>query len=196
MIQFYLMAVVAFWAENALFTRSLGSSWLLPMIRAPKRMAVFGLFLVGTTTLSSLSSWFVEKGLRTLEGVNLYLLRSVANLTVILVICALLCMIFRAAAPGIFHKLEKIIVASCFNYAVLGTILLSINRADSLPAHLGYGFGSALGFIFAMWTVSVGEQHLAVSRVPKSFRGLPITLVYIGLLSLAIYGMTGHQLPT
>ena len=30
-------------------------------------------------------------------------------------------------------------------------------------------------------------------RHPKAFRGLPITLVYIGVLALAIYGFTGHS---
>ena len=27
-----------------------------------------------------------------------------------------------------------------------------------------------------------------------SFRGLPITLLYLGMLALAIYGFTGHTL--
>ena len=27
----------------------------------------------------------------------------------------------------------------------------------------------------------------------EAFRGLPITLVYIGVLALAIYGFTGHS---
>ena len=30
--------------------------------------------------------------------------------------------------------------------------------------------------------------------VPATFRGLPITLLYIGILALAIYGFTGHML--
>ena len=31
------------------------------------------------------------------------------------------------------------------------------------------------------------------TAIPKAFRGLPITLVYIGVLALAIYGFTGHS---
>ena len=34
---------------------------------------------------------------------------------------------------------------------------------------------------------------LCSRAIPKAFRGLPITLVYIGVLALAIYGFTGHS---
>ena len=33
-----------------------------------------------------------------------------------------------------------------------------------------------------------------MSKVPRAFRGLPILLIYIGILSLALYGLLGHPL--
>ena len=38
-----------------------------------------------------------------------------------------------------------------------------------------------------------GEKRLESEKIPAMFRGLPITLLYIGILALAIYGFTGHM---
>ena len=43
--------------------------------------------------------------------------------------------------------------------------------------------------------VRVEEGRLAICNVPRAFQGLPIRLMYIGLLALATYGLIGHQLP-
>ena len=41
--------------------------------------------------------------------------------------------------------------------------------------------------------VTEARHRLRSKAIPKAFRGLPITLVYIGVLALAIYGFTGHS---
>ena len=41
--------------------------------------------------------------------------------------------------------------------------------------------------------VNEARHRLRSKAIPKAFRGLPITLVYIGVLALAIYGFTGHS---
>ena len=35
--------------------------------------------------------------------------------------------------------------------------------------------------------------HICSEAIPEAFRGLPITLIDIGVLALAIYGFTGHS---
>ena len=37
------------------------------------------------------------------------------------------------------------------------------------------------------------DRRLRSEAIPEAFRGLPITLIYIGVLALAIYGFTGHS---
>ena len=54
----------------------------------------------------------------------------------------------------------------------------------------------SLGFGLAVIIVGYGLTRLEYCRVPKIFRGVPIALIYLGLLSLAFYGLVGHQLPT
>ena len=45
-----------------------------------------------------------------------------------------------------------------------------------------------------MLLVSEGERKINHDMVPQHFRGLPITLIYISVLALAIFGLTGNTM--
>ena len=45
----------------------------------------------------------------------------------------------------------------------------------------------------AVLLVTEARHRLRSKAIPEAFRGLPITLVYVGVLALAIYGFTGHS---
>ena len=47
--------------------------------------------------------------------------------------------------------------------------------------------------LLAVLLVTEARHRLRSKAIPEAFRGLPITLVYIGVLALAIYGFTGHS---
>ena len=68
-------------------------------------------------------------------------------------------------------------------------------RQSMLQFHLKRVFllGSGLGYVLAVLLVTEARHRLRSRAIPKAFRGLPITLVYIGVLALAIYGFTGHS---
>jgi len=65
----------------------------------------------------------------------------------------------------------------------------------SLASWLGYAFGTGIAFFLASILVFEGTRKLKGSHIPEAFRGLPATLIYIGILSLAFYGLIGHKLP-
>ena len=62
-----------------------------------------------------------------------------------------------------------------------------------LGQSLGFGLGSGLGYLLAVLLVTEARHRLRSRAIPSAFRGLPVTLVYIGVLALAIYGFTGHS---
>ena len=46
--------------------------------------------------------------------------------------------------------------------------------------------------VLAVLLVTEAQNRLRSKAIPAAFRGMPITLIYIGVLALAIYGFTGH----
>ena len=84
---------------------------------------------------------------------------------------------------------------SAFNCTVLGALLLSTNEMRSAAGMIGFGLGSGIGFTMAAYLISIAFDKLNSEKIPKAFRGFPIAMIYIGILSLAFYGLVGHELP-
>ena len=76
---------------------------------------------------------------------------------------------------------------------VLGTVLVERTQSFTLEQSMGFGLGSGLGYLLAVMLVTEADRRLRSEAIPEAFRGLPITLIYIGVLALAIYGFTGHS---
>ena len=93
-------------------------------------------------------------------------------------------------------NMVQVFIHRCsFNCAVLGALLLSSQANLKLSGYIGFGIGTGVGFTFATYLVYIAYERLNSASIPKAFRGFPITLFYIGILSLAVYGMIGHELP-
>ena len=81
---------------------------------------------------------------------------------------------------------------------MLGAYLsLMLYSATGMNAFLAFFISIILtggvGYLLAVLLVTEAQHRLRSKAIPSAFRGLPITLVYIGVLALAIYGFTGHS---
>ena len=90
-------------------------------------------------------------------------------------------------------QLLRIVPLAALNSGVLGTVLVERTQSFTLGQSLGFGLGSGIGYVLAVLLVTEARHRLRSKAIPKAFRGLPITLVYIGVMALAIYGFTGHS---
>ena len=93
------------------------------------------------------------------------------------------------------HKAEtdEPLPVAAVNSGVLGTVLVERTQSFTLEQSLGFGLGSGLGYLLAVMLVTEAQNRLRSRAIPEAFRGLPVTLIYIGVLALAIYGFTGHS---
>jgi Na+-translocating ferredoxin:NAD+ oxidoreductase RnfA subunit len=82
--------------------------------------------------------------------------------------------------------------AAALNGASLGAVLMAVAANASLGSVLWYCLGSWAGLMAALLLVQAGRERMESASVPKAFFGLPVTLVYIGILSMAVFGLTGH----
>ena len=88
---------------------------------------------------------------------------------------------------------HRILPIAAVNSGVLGTVLVERTQSFTLEQSIGFGLGSGLGYLLAVMLVTEAQNRLRSRAIPEAFRGLPITLIYIGVLALAIYGFTGHS---
>ena len=190
---FFNYAVLAIFAQNAVFTRALGVSRLVQLVGDDRTSSgLFGLQLCITQVLVAPLAWYAGSWIAPLD--NRAQLRPLVYVACIAVVCLaeqLLLLLGRALPHS--GQLLRIVPLAGLNSCVLGTVLVERTQTFTLGQSLGFGVGSGLGYVLAVLLVTEARHRLRSKAIPTAFRGLPITLVYIGVLSLAIYGFTGHS---
>ena len=191
---FFSYALLAIFAQNAVFTRALGVSRMVQLVGDDRTSsALFGMMLCITQVLVApvafiAGRWFIAP----LD--NRAQLRPLVYIASIALVCLaehLVLWLLRSLPRR--SQLLRIVPLAALNSGVLGTVLVERTQTFTLGQSLGFGLGSGLGYVLAVLLVTEARHRLRSKAIPKAFRGLPITLVYIGVLALAIYGFTGHS---
>ena len=189
---FFSYAVLAIFAQNAVFTRSLGVSRLVQLVGDERTSSWwFALMLCITQVLVAPLAYFAGSFIAPLP--NRAQLRPVMYLTCIAAVCLFELLVLKLAKGPRSGQLIRILPVAAVNSGVLGTVLVERTQSFTLEQSLGFGLGSGLGYLLAVKLVTEAGNRLRSKAIPEAFRGLPITLIYIGVLALAIYGFTGHS---
>ena len=179
-VVFFGYAVLAVFAQNAIFTRALGVSRLVQLVGDDRTSSwLFGMQLCITQVLVAPLAWYAGSWIVPLE--NRAQLRPLAYVAAIAVVCTA-----EELVLGLGRRLP-------LAGKLLGTVLVERTQSFTLMQSLGFGLGSGVGYLLAVLLVTEAQHRLRSKAIPSAFRGLPITLVYIGVLALAIYGFTGHS---
>ena len=189
---FFSYAVLAIFAQNAVFTRSLGVSRLVQLVGDERTSSWwFALMLCITQVLVAPLAYFAGSFIAPLP--NRAQLRPVMYLTCIAAVCLFELLVLKLAKGPRSGQLIRILPIAAVNSGVLGTVLVERTQSFTLEQSIGFGLGSGLGYLLAVMLVTEAQNRLRSRAIPEAFRGLPITLIYIGVLALAIYGFTGHS---
>ena len=72
----------------------------------------------------------------------------------------------------------------------MGTLFtVSDKSADSIGAYVMAGAEAGTGFILAAFILMAAYKRLCSKDVPAAFRGFPSMLVYLGIISMAVYAL-------
>ena len=94
--------------------------------------------------------------------------------------------------PKTFYKVKKYAHLAIFNCAVFGALFLNSTFGKGFAGYVGYGFGTGIGFFLACFLLNIANDRLSSEKIPKIFRGYPIMMIYIGILSLAFNVLVGY----
>jgi Na+-transporting NADH:ubiquinone oxidoreductase subunit E len=81
------------------------------------------------------------------------------------------------------------------NCAVLGGSLFMVQRELGFVESVVYGAGTGFGWAIAIVLLAALQEKLAYSDPPAGLRGLGLTFIVAGLLSMAFMAFSGMELP-
>lgn len=129
-----------------------------------------------------------------IEGVNLSFLGLISYIGVIGAMVQILEMSLDRYVPSLYNALGIFLPLITVNCAILGGSLFMVERDYSFMESVTFGFGSGFGWAIAIMALAGVREKLKYSDIPEGLRGLGITFIVVGLMSLGFLAFSGIQL--
>ncbi|PNP97496.1 NADH:ubiquinone reductase (Na(+)-transporting) subunit E [Moraxella sp. RCAD0137] len=96
--------------------------------------------------------------------------------------------------PSLYNALGVFLPLITVNCAIMGGVLFMVERDYNFGESIVYGIGSGLGWALAIAALAGIREKLKYSDVPGPLRGLGITFITVGLMSLGFMSFGGMSL--
>ncbi len=97
-------------------------------------------------------------------------------------------------APGLYNALGVFLPLIAVNCAILGGSLFMVQRNYTLGESAVYGVSSGIGWMLAIVGLAAIREKLKYSNIPAPLRGLGITFIVVGLMSMGFMAFSGISL--
>ncbi|KAA0697083.1 NADH:ubiquinone reductase (Na(+)-transporting) subunit E [Halopseudomonas laoshanensis] len=129
-----------------------------------------------------------------LPNVDLSFLGLLSYIGVIAAIVQIMEMLLDKFVPALYNALGVFLPLITVNCAIMGAALFMVERDYNLGESVAYGFGAGTGWALAIVALAGIREKLKYSDVPDGLRGLGITFITVGLMSLGFMSFSGVQL--
>jgi NADH:ubiquinone oxidoreductase, Na(+)-translocating, E subunit len=129
-----------------------------------------------------------------LTGVDLTFLTFISFIGVIAAIVQIMEMVMDKYLPALYNALGVFLPLITVNCVIMGGSLFMVERDYSFGESVVYGVGSGAGWALAILLLAGVREKLKYSDVPEGLRGLGITFITVGLMSLGFMSFGGISL--
>jgi len=126
--------------------------------------------------------------------VDLSFLGYLSYIGVIAAMVQILEMFLDKYVPALYNSLGVFLPLITVNCAILGGSLFMVNRSYNFSESVVYGVGSGVGWAIAIVVLAGIREKMKYSDVPEGLRGLGITFITVGLMSLGFMSFGGISL--
>lgn len=129
-----------------------------------------------------------------LPDVNLGFLGFLVYIGLIAAVVQILEMFLDRYVPKLYNALGVFLPLITVNCAILGAALFMVERDYQFGESVVYGLGAGIGWLLAISALAGIREKLKYSDVPEGLRGLGITFITVGLMSLGFMSFGGMSI--
>lgn len=126
-----------------------------------------------------------------LVKLSLDYMQTVAFILVIAAIVQVVEMFLKKSVPALYKALGVYLPLITTNCAVLGVVLVNVQKGYNFLLSVVNGAAGGLGFTVAIVLFASVRERVNRADCPACFKGFPIALISAGLLALAFMGFSG-----
>ncbi|HOM58863.1 MAG TPA: electron transport complex subunit RsxA [Kiritimatiellia bacterium] len=189
-MEYLLLLLSAILVNNFVLSRFLG---ICPFLGVSKRISTaLGMSgaVIFVITIASAVTWCLQTYVLAPLGLDKFL-QTLAFILVLAALVQLIDIVTNRFTPPLHAALGIFLPLITTNCAVLGVAVLNMKLGYGLFKSVLFGFAAATGFAFALLIFTGLREKIDRADPPRCFRGVAISLVTAGLLSLAFMGFNG-----
>ena len=197
--------VKSIFIENMVFAYFLGMCSYLAVSKTVKTAVGLGGAVIFVLTITVpinylLNEYLLKPGALTWIGpqyqdVNLDFLTFIMFIAVIASMVQLVEMIIEKFSPRLYSELGIFLPLIAVNCAILGgSLFMQTKDFINVFESSVYGLGSGIGFFLAIASMAAIRHRIRYSNVPAELRGVGITMLLTGLVSMAFMAFSGIDL--
>ena len=199
----------AIFIENILLAYFLGMCSFLAISKKVDTSIGLGFAVIFVLTITAPANWAIHNfllkegalvwinadyGIDGNNVIDLSFLNSIIFIAVIAAMVQLVEMTLDKFAPKLYISLGIFLPLIAVNCAILGGSMFLVERNYTFVESTVYGFGSGIGFFLAIASMAAIRHRIRYSNVPPQLRGVGITMLLTGLVSMAFMAFSGIDL--
>ncbi|MBR1522487.1 MAG: electron transport complex subunit RsxA [Bacteroidales bacterium] len=196
-MEYFLIIISAIFVNNIVLSQFLGICPFLGVSNKLSTASGMSMAVCFVITLATLVTYLINQYL--LVPFKIEFLQTIAFILVIAALVQMVEIVLKKVSPSLYQALGIFLPLITTNCAVLGVALNVVTKEFSfveggmlnLGQALVYAFATSLGYGLAMVIFAGIREHLSLSDVPKSFKGVPIAVISVAILAMAFMGFSG-----
>jgi Na+-transporting NADH:ubiquinone oxidoreductase subunit E len=194
--------VRAIFIENMALSFFLGMCSFIAISKKVETAISLGIAVVVVQTITVpannlMYTWLLRDGALAWAGfpdMDLSYLGLLSYIGVIAAIVQILEMLLDKYMPSLYHALGIFLPLITVNCVIMAGSLFMVERDYNFSESVVYGLGSGISWAIAIALLAGIREKLKYSDIPEGLRGLGITFITIGLMSLGFMSFSGVQL--
>ncbi|MBU0678677.1 MAG: NADH:ubiquinone reductase (Na(+)-transporting) subunit E [Verrucomicrobia bacterium] len=199
------LAVKAIFVENIVLSFFLGMCSFLALSKKVETATGLGIAVVFVLTMTTPLNWLIHHfllqdgalawtGVASLARLDLSFLNFICFIAVIASAVQLVEMTLDRFFPALYNALGIFLPLITVNCSILGGSLFMVEREYNLSEATVFGFSAGFGFFLAIVSLSAIRKKLRYSNIPPGLKGLGITFIMTGLMSIGFLCFSGISL--
>ena len=175
--------------DNMVFAFFFGMCSYIAVSKSVKTALGLGAAVTFVMLMATAATWPIYNYLLVPNGLEY--LNTIAFILVIAALVQLVEIILKKYIPALYTSLGVYLPLITTNCAILGVTLLNVESGYTFVESMVASAGAGIGFLIAMVLFTGVRSTLEYAKPPKSFEGLPITLVAASLVAVSFMGFGG-----
>ena len=175
--------------NNYVLIQFLGCCPFLGVTKAVKSAIGMGFAVIFVMLLATSATWPIQ--VHVLNKNDMGYLQIIVFILIIGSLVQFVEIVLKKYIPALYGSLGVYLPLITVNCGILGVTIVNINKEYTFLESIVNALGAGTGFLLAMVIFSGIREHTENADPPESFKGMPITLISVAILSLSFFGFSG-----